>query len=155
MSSSELGSNVSEQLTAESTAVQSYLNILQGVITRMATNSANCKTWCITLVSAIVVIIADKAKPNYVWIALLPVILFFLLDAYYLGQERSFRAIYNSFIQRLNAGNANKNDLFSLTPIRGFNVVQMTFKAISSFAVYPFYSTLIVLLILAHYLIFK
>jgi hypothetical protein len=155
MSNLELGSNVSEKLTAESTAVQSYLNILQGVIARMATNSANCKTWCITLVSAIVVIIADKAKPNYVWIALLPVILFFLLDAYYLGQERSFRAIYNSFIQRLNAGNANKNDLFSLTPIRGFNVVQMTFEAISSFAIYPFYLTLIILLILGHYLIFK
>jgi hypothetical protein len=110
MSSSELESNVPEQLTAESTAVQSYLNILQGVISRMATNSANCKTWCITLVSAIIVIIVDKAKPNYVWIALLPIILFFLLDAYYLGQERSFRAIYNGFIQRLNAGNANRND---------------------------------------------
>jgi hypothetical protein len=154
MSSLDLEKKISEQLTADSTAVQSYLNILQGVVTRMAASSANCKTWCVTLVSAIIVVIADKAKPNYVWIALLPVILFFFLDAYYLGQERSFRAIYNDFIKRLKNGDATASDLFSLIPMKGFNVVKITFEAISSFAIYPFYLTLIVLLIIGRYLIF-
>lgn len=59
-------------LTVESTAVQSYLNILQTIINRMATNSANCKTWCVTLVSAILVIIVDKGKADYIWITLIP-----------------------------------------------------------------------------------
>lgn len=154
MSSSDQEKKVSDRLAAESPAVQSYLNILQGVISRMATSSANCKTWCVTIVSAIIVVIADKAKPNYVWIALLPVTLFFFLDAYYLGQERSFRAIYNDFVKRLKNDDANQNDLFSLIPLKGFNVVKITFEAIFSFAIYPFYLTLIVLLIIGRYLIF-
>ena len=146
--------STSGSLLAESIAVQTYVNILQGIITRMATNSSNCKTWCVTLVSAIVVVIADKAKPNYVLVALLPVILFFFLDAYYLAQERSFRETYNDFVKRIQAGSATINDLFNVAPVRGFNVAKSTFEAMFSFAVYPFYTTLLVLLILGRYLIF-
>lgn len=75
----------------ESGAVQSYLGILQGVINRMASNSAGCKTWCITLVSAITTVIADKSNSSYVWVALVPISLFLFLDAYYLGLEQRFR----------------------------------------------------------------
>lgn len=151
-------SNVNQQpgngnITPESNSVQSYLNILQGIISRMASNSANCKTWCISLVSAILVVIADKNKPNYAWIALIPIILFFLLDSYYLAQERSFRVIYNNFIKQLHSGNATLDDLFVLAPMRGFNVVQALFESSLSFAVYPFYLTLILTLIIARYLI--
>lgn len=46
-----------------SQAIQTHLEITQSVIQRMAVNSASCKTWCITLVSAILVIVADKGKP--------------------------------------------------------------------------------------------
>jgi hypothetical protein len=102
----------SGSLDPESSSVQSYLNILQNIISRMAGNTANCKTWCITLVSGIFVIIADKGKPNYAWIALIPIILFFFLDAYYLGQERAFCAIFNDFVRRMHAGAAGATDLF-------------------------------------------
>ncbi|MBP5974173.1 hypothetical protein HW132_15835 [Brasilonema sp. CT11] len=129
------------------------MSILQGIITRLASNSTNCKTWCISLVSAILVVIADKNKPNYAWITLVPIILFFLLDAYYLAQERSFRAIYNNFIEALHSGNATTKNLFVLVPMRGFNVVKALFDASLSFAVYPFYLTLVVTVIIARYLI--
>ena len=142
-----------DYLTPESSSVQSYLNILQEIISRMATNSANCKNWCITLVSAILVVIADKNKPNYAWISLIPIILFFLLDAYYLAQERSFRAIYNKFIQDLHSSKATTENLFVLVPLRGFNVVKSLFEASSSFAVYPFYLTLFLTVIIARFLI--
>ena len=82
---------MSKTVGLDSPAVQSYLTILQGVIGRMASNSAGAKTWCIALVSAIIVAVADKGEPRYVWIALVPVGLFFVLDAYYLGLERQFR----------------------------------------------------------------
>jgi hypothetical protein len=72
-------------LTPDSSAVQKYLELLQAVINRMASNCTGCKTWCITLVSATIVIIADKGKPSYVWIALVPLALFFFLDSYYLA----------------------------------------------------------------------
>lgn len=140
-------------LALESSSVQSYLNILQSIISRMAGNSANCKSWCITLVSAILVVIADKAKPNYAWIALIPVILFFFLDAYYLGQERAFRSTYNDFVQRMHAGAVGATDLFLVAPPKGFNVVTYTLQASSSFAIYPFYLTLIIMIGVARFFI--
>ncbi|WP_414544018.1 hypothetical protein [Nostoc sp. CCY0012] len=53
------------KLTPDSNSVQSYLNILQGVIARMANNSASCKTWCISLVSAILVVLALVVQKTF------------------------------------------------------------------------------------------
>jgi len=136
-------------LSPESIAVQSYLNILQNVVSRMAGNSANCKTWCITLVSGILVTIADNDKPNYAGLALIPVLIFLLLDAYYLGQERAFRVSYNDFVRRMHAGTAQTTDLFIVAPMKGFNVVNATIQSISSFAIYPFYVMLMVMILMA------
>ena len=141
------------KVTFESDAVQSYLNILQGVVARMASNSANCKTWCISLVSAILVVIADKSKPNYAWIALIPIVLFFLLDSYYLGQERNFREIYNNFVKELHSGEVATDKLFALKPPQGINVVNLLFSSSLSFSVYPFYLTLVLTVIIARFLI--
>jgi len=133
----------------ESSSVQSYLNILQTIVSRMAGNSANCKTWCITLVSGILVVIADKAKPNYGWLALIPTVLFLFLDAYYLGQERAFRDTYNNFVRRMHTGTAEAKDLFIVAPLKGFNVITATLQSTLSFAIYPFYLTLIAMIIIA------
>ncbi len=100
----------------DSPAVQAHLSITQAVIQRMASNSASCKAWCITLVSAILVIVADKGKPNYALIAGIPTILFLILDAYYLALERCFRDSYNSFIDKLHGGRVATSDLYAVTP---------------------------------------
>jgi len=42
----------------------------------------------VAIVSAILVIVADKAKPEYVWLSIVPIILFYFLDSYYLRLER-------------------------------------------------------------------
>jgi hypothetical protein len=144
---------MSNPVNPESAAVQSYLNILQGVISRMATNSGNCKTWCITLASAILVLIADKGKVNFIWIALIPVLLFAFLDAYYLGQERAFRETYNDFIKNMHSGEATTADLFNLKPRKGFDVAAYTFGAMTSFAIYPFYLGLLGMIFLAYWFI--
>lgn len=39
--------------TLDSEPTRHYLSMLQDNITRMATNSANCKTWTITIVTAL------------------------------------------------------------------------------------------------------
>jgi hypothetical protein len=155
----------------ESAAVQSYLTSLQSVISRMATNSANCKTLCVTLVSAILVIIADKGKLNFTWIALIPIVLLGLLDAYYLGLEQGFRNTYNQFVKRLQQGVATVNELYTIVPqsemkkgrspegetpykLQPFNPVRATLNAFTSFSIYPFYVTLIALLILGKQFVF-
>ena len=79
------------QIKENSQSVQSHLSILQNVIQRMASNSSSSKAQCITLVSAILVIVADKGKPHIALISIIPILLFFVLDTYYLALENGFR----------------------------------------------------------------
>ena len=104
------------RLGVESSAVQAYLSILQGVIERMAENSRSCKVWCSTLVAAILVLVARTENPDYVLIALLPAVAFLFLDAYYLALERAFRSSYEVFVGALHRGEAAESDLYHMTP---------------------------------------
>ena len=134
-----------------SQAVQSHLTILQSVIQRMATNSASSKAWCITLVSAILVIVAEKSKPQYALLALVPTILFFVLDAYYLGLERGFRNAYNSFIRKLHNQALQPEDLFVVVPKGG--LVRLFISSLASFSVWPFYGMLAAMIYAAKVLV--
>ena len=135
----------------DSGAVQSYLSILQGIINRMASNSAGCKTWCITLVSAIIVIIADKSNPTFVWVTLVPVTLFVFLDSYYLGLEQRIRDSYNEFIEKIHSGMAEVGDVYIINPGGGFwRTLGSTFGAARSLSVWPFYALLVVMLVVIY-----
>lgn len=78
---------------------QHYISLLQDNINRMASNSSNCKTWLITLISAIFAISASKGDfVTYIWMAYIPTALFYFLDCFYLGVERRFRRIESRFV---------------------------------------------------------
>lgn len=72
-----------------------HLEFIQQAIARMAANSFLIKGWTITLVSALFALAAKDANVRYIAIAYLPVPVFWLLDGYYLWQERLFRALYD------------------------------------------------------------
>lgn len=124
----------------DSPGVQAHLSIMQAIIERMAANSASCKAWCIALVSAVLVLVADKGKPNYALIAAIPTVLFLVLDSYYLALERRFRGSYNSFVMKVHDGEVASSDLYAVTPsgpaLREFA------KCLLSFSVWPLYLTL-------------
>jgi hypothetical protein len=145
--------NSEQPLSEASPSVQAHLGILQGVIQRMAANSSACKAWCITVVSAVLVLVADKGKPDFAYIALIPTLLFFALDAYYLGHEKGFLKTYNEFVQKLHAGKAVPIDLFAVTPSGNLFIHQI--RALSSFSVWGFYSTLLVLIAIARSLVLQ
>ena len=73
-----------------------HLEFIQNVITRMANNSFLLKGWTVTLVAALFLLAAQNANIRFPLLAFFPVIAFWVLDAYYLWQERLFRALYNS-----------------------------------------------------------
>lgn len=123
--------------------IQTHLTILQGVIARMASNSAACKTWAITIVSAVLVIVADKGKPQYAWLALIPIAAFAILDVYYLALERQFRRAYTSFVKRLHRGLTTEDELFEIKP-EG-KVYQEMMTAVWSFSIWPFYGMVVAL----------
>lgn len=136
-----------EQYKENSQAVQAHLGITQSVIQRMASNSASCKAFCITLVSAVLVIVADKGKPQYALIAIIPAVLFLILDTYYLALERMFRQSYNNFIEKLHGGEVVASDLYAVVP--SGNLVKTFFSALFSFSIWLFYLTVIGMIFIA------
>jgi uncharacterized membrane protein len=127
-----------------SPSVQSHLGILQSVIQRMAGNSSSSKAWCITIVSAILVIVADKSKPEFAWIAILPTFLFMCLDIYYLALEKGFRESYSSFVKKLHNGSICSEDLYSISPEGNQSMHQ--WESFKSFSVWGFYIGLLILI---------
>ena len=103
----------------DSPSVLKYIDILQGIINRMADNSAKCKTWCITLLSALIVvslndqIISTEHTKVILWVCIGIAFLFFCLDSYYLSIERLVREKYSTFIDKLNTQNTDE-DVFKV-----------------------------------------
>jgi hypothetical protein len=60
----------------------------------MAGNSFLLRGWTVTLVAATFALAAKDADIRYVLIAYVPTIMFWILDGYYLSQERRYRALY-------------------------------------------------------------
>jgi hypothetical protein len=78
-----------------------HLEFLQGAINRMAGNLFLLKGWTITLIAALFALSAKDSNKAYVLIAYFPAFIFWILDAYFLSQERRFRALYDH-VRRLN-----------------------------------------------------
>lgn len=73
-----------------------HLGLLQNVVSRMANNSASVKTYCISIVSALIGLSAAITKPEIMYFTVPIIIILGILDAQYLRLERAFRAQYNS-----------------------------------------------------------
>ena len=117
-----------------------YLDILQSAISRMATNSFQLKGWSVALGSVIVGLTAKDAQPQLAVIALLPVVVFCVLDAYFLGLERGFRDLYERFV----AGPAapNRPALYSMA----FDTTKTsTFAALGSRSVWAVHGVVVVI----------
>ena len=76
-----------------------HLDLIQGVINRMASNSFSLKNWTVVIVSALFALAARYSDYNFVIIAFLPLSGFWLLDGYFLRQERLYRKLYDSVRQ--------------------------------------------------------
>ena len=72
-----------------------HLQMIQGVISRMAGNSFLLKGWSVTLVAALFALAASDADPRFVYLAYFPSFAFWFLDAYFLRQERLFRKLFD------------------------------------------------------------
>lgn len=67
------------------------IEIIQDIIKRMAFNSFLIKGWTITLIGVTLLL---KGSKYQVFIAYIPLLVFWFLDAYFLWQERLYRRLY-------------------------------------------------------------
>ena len=127
----------SGNLGIESPAVRAHIEIMQAVITRMAENSRSCKFWCVTLVAAVLVLVARTEKPDYIFIALIPAALFLFLDSYYLALEKAFRKSHETFVDKLHENELKVSEVYKLE-WEGMNW-RLVIRSFGSTSIWPFY----------------
>jgi hypothetical protein len=72
-----------------------HLKIIQGVVTRLAGNSFSLKGWSVVLISALFALAATETNILFIFLAYFPAITFWILDGYFLRQERLYRGLYD------------------------------------------------------------
>ena len=74
---------------------QKHLEFIQNIINRMAHNSFNLKRWTIMVVVALILFIKNT-DVDYTLLISFPVVIFWILDGYFLSRERLFRSLYDN-----------------------------------------------------------
>ncbi len=74
-----------------------HLEMIQGVITRMAGNLFYLRGWSITLAAGLLALLSQKDKPKLFPLVILAAVavIFWIYDGYFLAQERRYRDLYN------------------------------------------------------------
>lgn len=76
-----------------------HIDLIQSNISRMSNNSFLLKGWAVTILAAIFVLSAKESNETFAFIAAIPVIGFWLLDSYFLQNERKYRILYNIVVR--------------------------------------------------------
>lgn len=127
-----------------------HLEFIQATITRMNQNSFQIKGWMITIVSALLALYANSENVIYISIAIVPVVIFWLLDAYYLQQERKFRGVYND-VAGLSPDDSRVSIKDFEMPIQKYQCGKYCyFNVLLSKTILPLYGIAIVGLIIAY-----
>lgn len=136
-----------------------YIKMIQDIITRMNHCSFLIKGWMITIFSAMLTIatsITNKGDKKQIIFCLVPVIIFWFLDAYYLWQERRFRCLYEEVINENDA--TLSNTLFDMNVTKCKKIQELKYKYVSSLfskTTLPLYIVVAIFTVLITYLIKK
>lgn len=121
-----------------------HLELIQGVVNRMASNSFLFKGWSITIIAGISAFAAQDSNTALMVVPIVSTLLFWSVDAYYLMLERAFRNIYN----KVAALKPEKID-YSLAPEEGDRSFRCWLKTFFGRPVLVlFYGTVFIMLIL-------
>ena len=72
-----------------------HLGMIQNTIGRLASNSFQIKGWSVVIVSALFALSAADSNRAFALLALFPATILWILDGYFLLQERLFRHLYD------------------------------------------------------------
>lgn len=121
-----------------------HLSFIQAVITRMSQSSATAKTWLLPIVSAAYGYTITKDAPAIALLGALAVVVFGLLDANYLKQERAFRKLYDD-VARGRAIPAFALNPALASPEKGTKINYWPdWRDVRSWAILPFYGPLLI-----------
>jgi hypothetical protein len=139
--------------TMDSKDLRDYLfkeaEIVQDIISRMGTNSFLMKGWTATLVVASLIV---QGTTYHHYVAVLPLIVFWYLDAYFLRTERLYRRLYDWLIVNRQKSDAFLLDMNKKSLEKRFGKeVSCTLQVMFSKTLAPFYGALLFIVILSVY----
>ena len=73
-----------------------HLEMIEAIIERMGSNSFRLKGWAVTLVTVIGTLSQQGTDKRYYALVFVPLVAFWLLDAYYLQLERKYKVLYRN-----------------------------------------------------------
>ena len=85
----------SEKSIVDQAGLTEYLQIIQEPICRMSTTSAIFKGFAATITAGIAALSYEDISPLVLGLSFIPVLLFAVLDVYYLMLEKKYRFLYN------------------------------------------------------------
>ena len=75
---------------------QKHLEFIQNIISRMSGNLFFLRGWTITLITGLFALSAAKGSyDGYILLTHFLLVIFWILDGYFLSQERKFRCLYD------------------------------------------------------------
>lgn len=132
---------------------RTHLGMIQQIITRMGNNSFSLKGWSVGIMIAIFAFAGNNYHKAVV-VTLIPIIVFWILDAYFLMLERKFRLLYEEVRSK------KESDIdFDMN----FNNIKINFKQIGKYGflrilfsktILPFYLVCIVTTLIIYYVSF-
>lgn len=121
-----------------------HLDYIQDVVNRLAGNSFAIKGWAVTIITALFALAASESvNSDIVWFAFIPILAFWLLDGYFLWQERLFRGVYKNVARK-----SEKEIDFIMNPQDYIGGVNTWFRSMLSSTLSVFYVALIGLTLL-------
>lgn len=114
-----------------------HLEMIQAVISRMNANAFLIKGWALTLVVGLLTLLVSTKQQSHALVVLMPVVMFWGSDGFYVRQERLFRRLYD----HVRACSPIDVD-FSMATELCETTETMWRWAICSASVWPYYSVL-------------
>lgn len=125
------------------------IDLIQGIIYRMANNSFMLKGWLISLIAVLLALSKDSLLSSDLKLISLilcfPTIIFWYLDAFFLHREKCYRVLYDWVIKNRMTSNEN---LYSLDFRPHQKKVKSVFRIMFSQTLFPFYGLTFLLLII-------
>ena len=123
-----------------------HLEFIQDVVERHARTSFVLKGWSVTLVAAVFLLAVRGGEPTFAMAAgLLPALTFWALDAYYLQQERMYRALYD----HVRKVQPDANDRFTLDARPFRSAVPNWLRTLGATPVFWFHAAVLAVVIVA------
>lgn len=101
----------------DNTDLHKEIDLIQGCINRMASNSFMLKGWAISLVAVVLALTADRLNPLFLFCSIVvPLLCFWYLDAFFLRTEKMYRKMYEWVLLTRKEGNTEYQ--YDLNPSR-------------------------------------